>query len=52
MRRERKDHEERTDKPSPNEGKLIPQIGLDKCDQITGLKRGHGVLIIMVAKGV
>jgi hypothetical protein len=27
---------ERTDKPSPNEGKLIPQtgLGLDKYDQI------------------
>jgi hypothetical protein len=34
----------------PNEGTLIPQIGLSKYDQITGLKRRRGTLIIMVAE--
>jgi hypothetical protein len=43
---------ERTDRPSPNERKLIPQIGLDKYDQVIGPKRRRGVLITMAAQGV
>jgi hypothetical protein len=42
---------EKNDVPKENEGMLIPQIGLSKYDQITGLKRRRGILIIMVAKG-
>jgi hypothetical protein len=42
---------EKNDAPKENEGTLIPQIGLSKCDQITGLKRRRGALITMVAKG-
>jgi hypothetical protein len=42
---------EKGDVPKENEGTLIPQIGLSKYDQIAGLKRRRGTLIIMAAKG-
>jgi hypothetical protein len=42
---------ERTDTPKDKEGKLIPQIGLSKYEQTTGLKRRRGTLVIMVANG-
>ena len=41
----------RTDTPKDNEGKLIPQIGLSKYEQSTGLKRRRGTIVIMVANG-
>jgi hypothetical protein len=42
---------ERNDTPKENEGELIPQIGLNKYEQTTGLKRRRGMLVIMVANG-
>jgi hypothetical protein len=42
---------ERTDTPKDKEGKLIPQTGLSKYEQTTGLKRRRGALVIMVANG-
>jgi hypothetical protein len=42
---------ERTDTPKDNEGKLVPQNGLSKYEQTTGLKRRRGALIVMVANG-
>jgi hypothetical protein len=40
---------ESTDIPKDKEGKLIPQTGLNKYEQTTGLKRRRGSLVIMVA---
>jgi hypothetical protein len=42
---------DRADTPKDNEGKLIPQIGLSKYEQSTGLKRRRGTVVIMVANG-
>ena len=40
---------ERNDIPRDKEGKLIPQIGLNKYEQKTGLKRRRGMPVVMAA---
>jgi hypothetical protein len=46
-----REEKEKNDTPEENEGKLIPQIGLSKYEQPTGLKRRRGTTAIMVADG-
>ena len=44
-----REEKERKGTPKEKEGKLIPQIGLSKYEQPTGLKRRRGTIAIMVA---
>jgi hypothetical protein len=46
-----REEKERNDTPKENEGKMIPQTGLSKYGQPTGLKRRRGTTVIMVANG-